>query len=200
MADEMAINNNDDIYVTGRTESSDMIAFSGGYQSTYGGGNDDAFLVKFDTDGNLLWATYYGGSKTELGYCMTIDNTDHPIICGKTNSTSGIASPGAAQPTYGGGEHDSYIAKFNDDGTLQWSTYYGGEKMDRVLACTTDKNGTIYLTGYTESLTHVATAGAFKTIGDIVGESFIMKMTSSGGLQFCTYFGIKARTAVIPLM
>ncbi|HUM46884.1 MAG TPA: T9SS type A sorting domain-containing protein [Chitinophagales bacterium] len=189
----MVNNSNDAVYVTGRTESSDMIATSGSYQSKYGGGKDDAFLVKFDRDGNLLWATYYGGEKLELGYCMTIDNTDHPIICGKTNSLSGIASPGAIQSTFGGGQHDCYIAKFNDDGTLQWSTYYGGEAMDRVLACTTDKNGLIYLTGYTESISHVATPGAYKTTGDVAGEAFIMKMGADGSMLFSTYFGSKGQ-------
>ncbi|MEO6168537.1 MAG: T9SS type A sorting domain-containing protein [Chitinophagales bacterium] len=193
MADEMSINSHDAVYVTGRTESSDMIATSGSYQSSYGGGKDDAFLVKFDEEGNLLWATYYGGEKLELGYCMTIDNSDHPIICGKTNSLTGIASPGAIQTTFGGGQHDSYIAKFNDDGTLQWSTYYGGEGMDRVLACTTDKYGLIYLTGYTESISQIATSGAYKTTGDIAGEAFIMKIGTDGSLLFSTYFGSKSQ-------
>ena len=59
------------IYITGSTYSSSGIA-SGGFQITFGGGQD-AYLVKFDASGNRLWATYYGGPGYEEGHGVTVD-------------------------------------------------------------------------------------------------------------------------------
>jgi hypothetical protein len=52
------------IYVGGATSSTDSIATIGTNQSSRGGGDfftNDGFLAKFDTLGNRLWGTYYGG-------------------------------------------------------------------------------------------------------------------------------------------
>src|SRR5437763_554997 len=53
------------VYMVGQTESTSGIASAGAYQTTIGGGVD-AFIVKFDALGNRLWATYYGGTDSDV--------------------------------------------------------------------------------------------------------------------------------------
>src|SRR5690606_20259205 len=57
------------VYMAGWTTSNTgtIIATTGSHQSTFGG-SSDAFLVKFNTDGIRQWATYYGGSGSEVSY------------------------------------------------------------------------------------------------------------------------------------
>src|SRR5690606_29211834 len=53
-----------DIYITGVTGSTSGIATAGSHQLILGGDND-IYLAKFDPEGQVLWATYYGGSGSE---------------------------------------------------------------------------------------------------------------------------------------
>ena len=58
------------VYMTGQAQqqmAASGIATPGSHQSAYGGGYNDAFLVKFDSNGLRQWGTYYGGS-----YCIII--------------------------------------------------------------------------------------------------------------------------------
>jgi len=49
------------VYLTGETSSTHNIATSGAFQINFAG-SSDAFLSKFDQDGQRQWGTYYGGS------------------------------------------------------------------------------------------------------------------------------------------
>src|SRR5690606_7648 len=51
------------IYISGITTGLSNIATTGAYQETIASGERDAFLAKFDTSGQLQWATYYGGGE-----------------------------------------------------------------------------------------------------------------------------------------
>jgi hypothetical protein len=51
----------DNVFLAGYTQSPNNIASAGGFKNTLGGAGYNAFLAKFDANGNRLWATYYGG-------------------------------------------------------------------------------------------------------------------------------------------
>ena len=134
------------IYLAGHTQSTAGIA-SAGHQNNFGGGSD-AFLVKFNSSGVRQWGTYYGGTGIDYGnYCAT-DTVGNVYLTGFTNSTVNIAS-GGHQNTFGGGNYDSFLVKFNGSGMLQWGTYYGGTSDDYGTSCDKDNFGNIYLTGLT---------------------------------------------------
>lgn len=69
----VAIDPSGNIYVGGVTSTTVNMA-SGGFQNTYGGGTSDALLIKFDANGNRLWATYYGGTDHDNIYALTTDS------------------------------------------------------------------------------------------------------------------------------
>ena len=104
------------------------------------------------------WATYYGGGGAELAYSCAVDASGNIYLAGYTSSTSAIAS-GGHQNTYGGGNYDAFLVKFDGNGTRLWSTYYGGSGEDVGRSCTVDAAGNVYLTGYTSSTSGIAWAG-----------------------------------------
>lgn len=87
------------------------------YQYNYGGGQNDAFLAKFDFNGNRKWGTYYGGAGDEGQECtVTVDGLNSIYLCGKTTALSNssvMTSAGGFQNAYGGGTLDGFIAKFD---------------------------------------------------------------------------------------
>src|SRR5690349_16790852 len=71
------------------------------------------------------WATYYGSTGNEGAMCTATDPWGNVYIAGITMSQTGIAFNGH-QNTFGGGNVDAFLVKFNSAGTRIWGTYYGG--------------------------------------------------------------------------
>jgi len=97
------------VFLSGQALSTSGIA-SSGFQTAYGGG-DDAFLVKFNSAGFRLCATYFGGNDYEDNNGMAIDPAGNIYISGGTATISGIGS-GGFQNVFGGGSSDAFLAKF----------------------------------------------------------------------------------------
>jgi len=174
------------VYIGGTTTSTAGIA-SGGFQNTFGGGQYDAFLVKFDASGNRLWATYYGSIGEDYGVGICTDASGNIFLAGKTDNTSGIAS-GGFQNSYGGGFTDAFLVKFNPSGTRLWATYYGGSDEDQGKSIATDAGGNIYLAGISGSTASIA-SGGFQNVSGGATDAFLVKFNSSGNRLWSTYYG-----------
>lgn len=176
------------VYLAGSTQST--ILASGGFQNT-NSGSYDAFLVKFNSNGSRLWATYYGGTGYELGNCVTSDASGNVFLAGWTSSTAGIAFGGHLN-AYAGGNSDAYLVKFNSAGNRLWATYYGGSgddnyfKTGNIIA--TDANGNIYLAGTTKSATGISASGFQNTLNG-TSDAFLVKFNTNGNRLWGTYYG-----------
>jgi hypothetical protein len=173
------------VYMTGSTSSTSNI-FYNGFQSTYGGGIYDAFLVKLDSSGVRLWATYYGGNNIDLGYHCTVSNLGDVYISGNSSSTSSISFNGHQNiaATLG----DAILVKFNSNGLRLWATYYGGNNEDEGYTCMTDSAGNVYMSGYTISSTNISFNG-HQNIRGGQDDAFLVKFNSNGVRQWGTYYG-----------
>ncbi|MBL7719528.1 MAG: T9SS type A sorting domain-containing protein [Flavipsychrobacter sp.] len=178
------------IYLAGKTNSLTNIATVGSHQATLTGSFSDAFLAKFDTSGQLLWATYYGGQGDDLAFSVTSDIVGNVFICGLTSSQTGIATIGSHQPLIAF-QANGFIAKFNADGIRQWGTYYGGDDGGGTHIITCDDSCNLYYAGTTSSTFNIATAGSFqptKSAG-LAADAFLVRFDSNGVRQWGTYFG-----------
>ena len=178
------------IYLDGTTSSSGGMATSGANQ-TSNAGNYDAFVSKFNSSGKLVWGTYFGGTSYEFSSGLSIDESGNLYISGFTESTSGIASSGAYQTSYGGNA-DAYLAKFSNSGSLVWATYFGGPSDDYANAVSTDTFGNVFILGWTTSTKGIATTGAYQTSPQGNYDAFLAKFNSSGTLGWATYYGGKS--------
>ena len=186
------VDGSDNVYLAGTTESTSAIA-SGGHQNTYSGGglfSGDAFLVKFNSAGVRQWATYYGGTDDEFGNSCAVDGSNNVYLAGTTKSTGGIASGGHQGSFAGGFRGDAFLVKFNSAGVRQWGTYYGGRDDENGRGCTVDGANNVYLVGYTESNSGIATAGGHQNaISSSREHAFLVKFNSAGVRQWGTYYG-----------
>jgi len=175
------------IYAVGSTSSTSGISTTGSYHSNYWG-NGDAFIVKFSGTGSRLWATYLGGMSNDMASGVTIDANGYCIVTGTTYSTSLIASSGAFQTSLTG-SYDAFVAKFNSNGSQQWSTYFGGNMTTNGRAVTNDNNGNIFATGTTTSNSGIASIGSYQTSLMGSSDAYIVKFDSSGNRLWSTYYG-----------
>ncbi|MHA2054703.1 MAG: SBBP repeat-containing protein [Candidatus Hodarchaeales archaeon] len=86
------IDSQGNIIVTGQTLSEDFPVLNP-IQDTFAGGDDDfhtiggdAIISKFNSEGQLIWSTYYGGSNRDSGQKILVDESNNLSIVGVTNS------------------------------------------------------------------------------------------------------------------
>ena len=188
------------VFLTGYTASEEGI-YHNGHDDTYNEGSNsdgnrhgrDAFLVKFTSDGERVWGTYYGGetyiiadvAKSETGFSVASDNEGYIYMTGATTSTSYIAADGFDNSL--AGEADAFLVKFDNDGNREWATYFGGDKMDIANSVCLDPSGNVYIAGYTESsgLGHMGHSMAHKFLTD----AFLAKFSPDGDRIWSTYYG-----------
>ena len=163
------------------------------------------FILKFDAIGKMLWATYFDGDDDDLLESSCIDKNDNLIINGVTKSSDfPVYSTGGAyfqsmKADTNSKYHDAFIAKFNNQGKLLWSTYFGGSHDDysgnqpRTNYIDTDSASNIFITGSTRSTDFPVLnpgAGAYFQ-GTLQGslDVFISKFSSGGTLLWSTFYG-----------
>jgi gliding motility-associated-like protein len=178
------------VFCCGYSLSKTGIATNGAYQTSMAG-YEDAFLAEFSSAGILKWSTYFGGTNSDDGADLLLDNSGNIYLAGSTGSISGISTKGAFQTSFAGGTSDAFLAKFNNNGNLQWSTYYGTDQNDYCQRIALDTNGNIYMSGYSFSITGLATKGAYQTsnIGSGTNDAFLAKFNENGLRLWSTYFG-----------
>lgn len=139
---------NTKIFLTGLTQSDTSIATFGAHKETVD--STDAYLMKFDTLGNLIWGTYFGGESYDEGLELGVELDSNVYLFGNTHSISGIASYDNYDTTYSA-QSDGFIAKFHHNGYFLHASYYGGEQEDHINGGDVYGNTAIYVCGTTQS-------------------------------------------------
>jgi len=135
-----------------------------GETDSFGAGGNDAIFVKIDSTGAFQWKRTFGGLYEDYGECIIVTSDGGFAVGGYTNS-------------FGAGDFDQYIAKFDAGGLFQWMRTIGGTGYDYALSIiqTTD-------TGY-------ALAGSTSDFGEGYTDFYVVKLNSSGALQWSRTFG-----------
>ena len=175
-------------YMVGSTTTAANLATAGADHFSNSGGSD-IFIAKFSrTNGSRTWATFEGGTTDDFGYCIGFDAAG-AVYIGGTTSSAGVASAGAYQTTLSG-TTDGYLAKFNAlTGAKTWATYFGGSGQDEIDGLASDASNRISITGQTNSLLGIATAGAYQAALSGTNDAFVAQFSSAGALSWGTYFG-----------
>jgi len=179
------------IYITGRTSSSDYPASPDAYSRGNSGGYD-IFVSKLNyAMSSLLFSTYVGGASVEYPNRMEIDVSGNPFVAGTTSSLDFPLSDDPVCSDYGGGDISGFLFKLKNDGSnLIYSTYISGEADDSVTGLAVDSSGCAFISGMTRSTDFTVTAGAFDTIVEGNSDGYIMKVSQDGKTALIsTYFG-----------
>ena len=139
------------------------------------------------------WATYFGDDSIKIT-SSDIDGNGNLFLVGfidrqhfAVNDSNFTTTPFSYQPTYGGGISDGIIVKISPDGTVLWSTFFGGENTDLITALKIDSNNNLCILGSTSSIQNIATAGAYQT-STMGNSSFLTKFSNDGILLWSTYY------------
>ena len=138
------------------------------------------------------WCTYYGGNELDYIIRADLDEQNQIYSCGFTVSKSNIATVGSHQNSFKG-DSDAFLVKFDDNGTRQWATYFGGIDEEWAQSCAVDNKFNVAICGmvYTNS-TNLATPGGQQTKhGGGLNDAFLAKFDGRGVRLWSTYCGGK---------
>lgn len=182
------VDENGDIYLCGSTSSLNSIATQYAFDTILSG-QQDVFLAKFNSNGERVWGTYFGGNGSDEPNNIAIDKNGFIYVCGSTRSTEDIATSGSFQENQNG-FFDAFLSKFTPDGIRLWATYYGGIGYDVGTEVTTFNGEDIYLCGRTSSLANISSSEAFQmTHGGNYFDAFLVKFDKFGNRVWGTYYG-----------
>ena len=194
----LCTDNSGNIFVTGYTSgvSFPLQTLAGAYNQNSLGGQNDVFILKFNSSGLRLWATYYGGSGSDYGNDICMDSSNNLYVTGNTTSTNFPTQKLAGaynDTTHNGGSFDAFVLKFNVSCARLWATYYGGSGNDYGNGICTNNSDNLYATGYTGSYdipTEILT-GAYNqsTFGGGSFDAFILRFDSVCARLWATYYG-----------
>lgn len=165
-------------FITGQTKSSD---FSGA-NNVYKGGEYDAFAAKISPAGVVLWSTYLGGNREDVGLGIAADADGNAYVSGDTYSLNFAGANNA----FRGGSFDAFAAKVAADGTIAWATYLGGSKEEYARGIAVDSSGACFVAGQTNSTNFALATNAFKG-GSF--DAFAAKVSAAGAIAWMTYLG-----------
>jgi hypothetical protein len=183
----MAIDGDENVYLTGCTKSQDFPA-TRGWDMSYNG-YYDVFVSKVSHDGqDLFWSTFMGGGDLDWGLGIAVDSFGNAYVTGVTRSTNFPTTTGSDQ-TFNGGESDAFVSKFSANGSqLLWSTYHGGNGLDQAEDIALQGDEYVWVTGYTYS-SDFPTPGGLDTSLSGGSDAFVSKFSTGSSLLWSTYFG-----------
>lgn len=147
--------------------------------------NIGVFIVKYDFNGNALWAQTAGGG-TGLNYdaeSIAVDASGNAYIEGNYDGTMKFGSITLSSA----GLYDVFLAKYDVNGSVQWARSAGGANYEYANSNAIDPSGNIYITGYfMDPLTIIGNDTlAYKGVDDI----FLAKYDANGNVLWATSAG-----------
>jgi Beta-propeller repeat/Putative binding domain, N-terminal len=183
---DMAVDAQGNTYIVGYTASSDLPVVNALQPNA--GGQGDAFVAKFNPEGQPIYITYLGGDFVDYGKKIAADNNGNAYVTGWTGSTD-FPTVNPFQPNYAG-TWDGFVSKISADGsTLLYSSYLGGNDTEDIGGIAVDSAGSAYVTGVTQS-TDFPVLNAYQPNLSGANDIFITKVSPSGSsLDYSTYLG-----------
>ncbi len=107
-------------------------------------GDRDAWVVKLDTLGNLLWQKCFGGTGKDEAWSVEQNSDGSYVIAGGTSSNNGDV-------TGNNGGTDAWVVKLDASGALVWQRCMGGSDLDFAFSILANHDGSYVVAGYTRS-------------------------------------------------
>jgi hypothetical protein len=191
VVDDIAIDNEENIWLTGRVLGSDFKTTKDAEQKTNLSGAD-SYIAKFDKDGQILYCSYLGGNRDD--YAMDIaynKNSNIIAITGYTDSYDFPIRGNAIFPSKiaGNSAFDSFVCYFNMKGELIYSTFFGGAGTDYAEHITEDNQGGFYFRSFTSSRTILTNYNTFQKENPGIFSSYIARINENGEMVWGSFYG-----------
>lgn len=146
-------------YILSIQQTSDGGYVAAGVTSSFGSGSEDAWILKLNSSGNILWQKSFGGAGADYAGSAQQTSDGGYIVAGTSTS-------------FGAGSQDGWLLKLDADGNIQWQKTYGGTSQDFIESIQqTDDFGYVV-------------AGTTYSFGNGNSSAWVLKLNSYGDIQW----------------
>ena len=185
-AKDLKIDDNNNLYLTGGFQSSVDFDFSSNTFFMNGVSSSDAFLTKYNNNGDLLWGVNFSGNYNSCGLGIGVDSIGNVYSMGVFNDTVDF-DPGPGTYNMSASLNpfvvsDIYITKLDSNGNFNSAHQISGVKVKDPTAFCVEANGNSIVAGYFNGVTNFSAATALYPTGsaNYVYDMFIAKYGNSG--------------------
>ena len=209
----MTLDGNGNLYLTGSTTSINFPLAGSGPQNSLNNGAtqdsgvaSDAFVMKFRPSESgqdaMLYSTYLGGGKDDVGNAVDVDSRGLIYVTGSTKSED-FPLTGANYQNIRYGPSDLFVVKVDPSlgsSSLVFSTYLGGELTDEGRSIVVAPSGAVFVAGNTFSTQFPQAGNQYRPDAAGGGDIFVVQMDLSKSgvdtLVYSTYLGGSGLDAV----
>lgn len=174
----LSVDGSGNLLMTGIFNSSSLMF---GSTTLTNAGQQDAFIVKYNNDGTVLWAKQAGGTLDDYPGGIVADAIGNVYLIGTYKSSSinfGITTLNNSYLNY----EDVFLAKFNSSGVVQWAQKIWGYGTETGSAIARDLNGYIYISGFFSDAT--LNFGSISLTNVNPNDIFVAKFDSIGTVKW----------------
>ena len=162
-ANDVVTDGNDNVIVVGSTLGDLFASNLGGH---------DAFLVKYNSEGNVLWTKQFGTSSSDHAMAVSIDTSNNIVVAGYTTG---------ALTTNNAGGIDVIVRKYSSVGTILWTKQFGTSANDDLFDVVVGNDDSIVLVGRTKGVLDGINMGG--------EDAFLRKYSTNGNVIWTKQFG-----------
>jgi hypothetical protein len=134
LIESISIGEDGSLYIAGET--------GGSLDDEKSFGSDDAFVSKYDSKGTRLWTKLLGTPVSDKAYALKALPDGSLYVVGY--------SEGRLDGQTNNGDYDAFLARYSTDGKLLWLKQFGTRFIDIASSITSDKDGSVYVSGWTK--------------------------------------------------
>lgn len=187
----ITIDDSDNLYLTGDfAGSTDFDPGPGTAILTATGSSYDAFVAKYDTSGNYIWAISMGGTAAEQGNGLVVDAVGNVFVTGTFISATADfdPGPGTAILTNPAGSN-VFLAKYDPSGNYQWALGIGDIGLNTGNGLALDAMGNVYVTGGFNNLVDFDPGPDTAILTAVSTDMFVAKYDSNGNYVWAESLG-----------
>ncbi len=175
------------IYTAGYFSDSMIFDSLGPNFSLESAGLYDAFVMKTDSNGKLIWAKQLGGKRNDVAYSISLTPQNEVVVAGHFNDTM-YFNQDPTNYMVSSGDFDAYVAKLTSDGNLIWMKRFGGKGADQAHCVKVNSIGDIFVTGvFIDSADFRPSNQAEWLVSKGVSNGYVLKLNALGNLVWVNH-------------
>ena len=181
---DIEIDNAGNSYTTGQFVGTQDFDLGSGTAILTSSGSTDFFLQKRDNNGNLLWLKQIGGTGSDWGETISIDDNGNIVIGGHFSDVVDFDPGNSGTTLTSAGDYEAFVMKLDPNGNFLWAKQFAGANREFVNAVDFDDQGNLYVVGNFDGTVDFDPSNNINNLvsGPHRGDAFVVKLDGNGNL------------------